>query len=222
MPSSYFSRVHRSWVVIVLILLCVIPEVVVTGADWGFWGSARWRPLMYQNGAFWIGLLLGWQPNYASQPYAMFVTYAFLHGGLGHLLMNMVTLISLSRALLQRVGQGKFLLIYCASILGGAIAYTFLGLVRYPMVGASGALFGLVGAWVVWDISDTMRVRPEFRTLVYAILWPIMILVLLNIAMYWATGGQLAWQTHLGGGIAGAAVALLLIWISPPKTPKPT
>lgn len=187
----------------------------MTGADWGFWGSARWRPLVYQNGAFWIGLIIGWQPNYALQPYVMFITYAFLHGGLSHLVMNMITLVSLGKALQLRVGQGRLLLIYSVSILGGAIAYGLMGLVRYPMVGASGALFGLVGAWVVWDISDSMRERPGLSTLFFAALWPITILIGLNLGMYWATSGHLAWETHLGGFIAGALVALLLLWINP-------
>ena len=43
------------------------------------------------------GLLTDWEPNFAYQPWLMFLTYAFLHGGLAHLAVNMVTLWSLGR-----------------------------------------------------------------------------------------------------------------------------
>jgi rhomboid protease GluP len=205
------ERWRRDWVIYALIALCALPELALLGADWGLWGSARWRPLTYQNGAFWVGLLYGWRPNYALQPYTMYVSYAFLHSGFMHFLINMITLWSLGKSVALRTGQAQMLLIYIASILGGAWAFGYLGPVVQPMVGASGALFGLAGAWVVWDVWDAMRARPGIETLAYAVLWPVLFLVLMNIVMYWASDGQLAWETHLGGFVAGLAVAIILI-----------
>lgn len=210
MPIS-LSNLQRQWGVIVLIVLCCLPELALQGADWGLWGSARWRPLTYQNGAFWGGLLHGWRPNYAAQPYTMFVTYAFLHGGAVHLVVNMVTLFSIGREITRRAGQTHMLIIYGTSIIGGAIGFALLGPVVRPMVGASGALFGLAGAWVTWDVWATLRANPAIKTFVYAILWPIMFLVSLNLIMFWASKGQLAWETHLGGFLAGAVTATLLL-----------
>ena len=70
-------------------------------------GFARMRSQVYDYGAFWPGLLNTWTPNYAAQPYAMFLTYSFLHSGLVHLSVNMITLWSLGRAVLnQERGQG--------------------------------------------------------------------------------------------------------------------
>lgn len=212
------STLHpgRPWVVILLIILCCIPELTLLGADWGFWGSARWRPLAYQNGAFWNGLLIGWRPNFAAQPYTMFGTYAFLHGGFIHLAVNMLTLYSLGLAIVQRAGQLQLVIIYVTAILGGAVGFALLGTIVAPMVGASGALFGLAGAWVIWGVWEVMRIRPGLKSLAYAILWPTTFLILLNVIMYWATDGKLAWQTHLGGFVAGAAVAIILIKFSKP------
>ncbi|MEP2031312.1 MAG: rhomboid family intramembrane serine protease [Paracoccaceae bacterium] len=192
-------------------MLCCVPELALQGADWGLWGSARWRPLTYQNGAFWSGLLRGWQPNYAAQPYTMFVTYAFLHAGAGHLVVNMITLYTMGREIARRISQRHMLLIYGTSIFGGAAGYAILGPVVQPMVGASGALFGLAGSWVTWDVWGVLRINRTMKTFVYAITWPVLFLVGLNVIMYWAAEGQLAWETHLGGFLAGAIVAALLV-----------
>jgi rhomboid protease GluP len=216
----FLSDQLRSWSAILIIVLCIVPELALQGADWGVWGSARWRPLSYQNGAFWAGLLQGWQPNYAAQPYTMFVTYAFLHAGAAHLVVNMITLFSLGGEIARRAGQSHMLLIYGASILGGAIGFGLLGTVVQPMVGASGALFGLAGAWVTWDVWAALRASPSLKTLAFALLWPVTFLVGLNLVMLWATGGKLAWETHLGGCLAGSlTAAMLLILHRPPALP---
>jgi len=210
MTDRFTSSGARPWVVFALIAMSTLPELVLLGSDWGLWGSARWRSLTYQYGAFWAGLLLGWTPNYAAQPYAMFATYAFLHAGPGHLLVNMITLYTLGRSIIEKLGPVRFLVVYVLSILGGAIGFGLFGTIVQPMVGASGALFGLAGAWVVLDVSATVKVRPGFRGLAYAILWPVMVLLLLNLIMLWSTKGQLAWETHLGGFLVGAIVTIIL------------
>lgn len=198
------------WAVMALIAASAVPELILLGSDWGLWGSARWRSLTYQYGAFWSGLLLGWTPNYAAQPYAMFATYAFLHAGPGHLLVNMITLYTLGKSIAEKLGPLRFLTVYALSALGGALVFGLFGTVFQPMVGASGALFGLAGAWVVLDVSAAVKVRPGFRGLAYAVLWPIMVLLLLNLVMLWSTSGQLAWETHLGGFLVGAIVTVVL------------
>lgn len=194
---------------VLLILPCVCVELALQGADHGLWGAPRWRALAYQFGAFWPGLLSGWRPNFGAQPWLMFISYAFLHGGLVHLLVNMITLASLGGAVIAQVGQRRFLVIYAgASILGGA-AFALLASSGFrPMVGASGALFGLAGALIVWNSLFTIRQRPGFTRAAAAIAWPLAILTVLNVLMYVGTDGSVAWETHLGGFLAGAAIAL--------------
>jgi len=192
--------------------LCVLPEAVLQGADLGLWGGSgggpQWRSYAYGWGGFWPGLLYDWRPNYRLQPLAMFVTYGFLHVGLLHLAVNMMTLVSLGRAVIDRAGQAGFLWLYAASLLGGALGFGLLTNTSVPMVGASGALFGLMGGVLVWALRDRRR---EALTL-----WPVWRAVIgllaLNVVLWVVAGGQLAWQTHLGGCLAGAAMALMLDW----------
>lgn len=211
---------RRSAAPMAIFALCLLPELVLQGADAGLWGSARWRDLVYQYGAFWPGLLGNWRPNYPGQAMAMFLSYGFLHAGLWHFVLNMVTLFSLGAPLAARLGQARFLALWALSTLGGAAGYALLSTAPQPMVGASGALFGLAGALVGSDLAD--RLGDEgigtWRALA-ALGLTLLGLLALNVAMYWAMGGRLAWQTHLGGFMAGWGAILLLDrdeGISPP------
>jgi rhomboid protease GluP len=205
-PHALFRLVPP--VLWVILLLCLLPELVLQGADFGLWGTAQWRGLAYAWGGFWPGLLHDWRPNYRLQPWAMFLTYGFLHAGSVHVLVNMISLVSLGRVAIDRVGQGGFLLLYAGAMLGGGLGFGLLANATTPMVGASGALFGLAGALIAWAVSDRRRAALTLWPVLRAVVW----LVALNVILWLATGGMLAWQTHLGGFLAGAAMALALDW----------
>lgn len=199
----------------VILVLCVIPELALWGSDLRLWGSPTWRNLTYQYGAFWPGLLDNWRANYPLQSVTMFLSYGFLHAGFWHLALNMMTLFSLGTPLATDMGQGRFLALYAAAILGGALGYALLGQGAQPMVGASGALFGLAAAFIRRD----WRARPKGQA-VQALLLPISGLIALNVLMYWAMGGRLAWQTHLGGFLAGWAASVFLALPQSAKRPR--
>lgn len=186
-------------VLVIIFLTCVTVEMVLEGADQGFWGSSRWRGLAYQNGGFWRGLLDNWQPNYYAQPLVMFASYGFLHGGFLHLLVNMITLVSFGRLVTERVGQLRFAIIYALSLLGGATGFAILSTAVQPMVGASGALFGLLGALTGLEYAARRLAREGIGP----VLRVIGLLIVLNIIMYWAMDGSLAWEAHLGGFLTG-------------------
>ena len=196
----------REPVLIGLFILCLLPELVLSGADWQLWGDPRWRTVAVQNAGFWAGLLDNWRPNYALQPWTMFLTYGFLHAGAVHFLVNMMTLFSLGAPLADRFGRRGFALIYATSIIGGAVGFALLSSQVLPMVGASGALFGLAGAHVALHYRDRRTshdtLMPVARTLAG--------LVALNLVLWWAMAGQLAWETHLGGFVTGWWAALSL------------
>ena len=205
--AKAWPRLSASLVLLVLFGLSSGVELVLVAADYGLIGTPRWRGLAYQNGAFWAGLLGNWRPNYAAQPWLMFVTYAFLHTGLGHLAGNMLTLVFLGRIVQERVGQRWFAVLYAISAIGGAVAFAVLSSSPQPMVGASGALFGLAGAWQYWEWAD--RHRAGRHT------WPVwrnvLGLVLLNAVLWVWMDGLLAWEPHLGGFIAGWLGAMALM-----------
>ena len=188
-----------------LIVPPVVIEALLQAADLGLLGSVGWRGTAYQNGAFWAGLLRNWRPNYPGQPLAMFLSYAVLHDGLWHLVGNMLTLWLLGRRLIDTLGSRAFLMLYLCASLGGAAGFGLLSQSPHPMIGASGALFGLAGALIWLETAERRRLGIT--------LWPIgggiLGLVLLNAMMWLALGGILAWQTHLGGFVTGAAVCVI-------------
>lgn len=200
-------RPAARWVLIALLVWVAAAELVMSGADWGLWGSARWRPLGYQYGAFWTGLLHGWRPNYAAQPWAMFVSYGFLHAGMGHMLGNLLAVLALGRPVAEYGGGRGLALVWLAGLLGGAAGFGLLAQVSAPMVGASGAIFGLAGALVLWRWREDRR---HHRRASRRALLSILILAALNLLMWLWMSGALAWETHLGGFIAGGTVASLL------------
>ena len=76
------------------------------------------------------------------------MTSAFLHGGPIHLILNMVALYWFGSLLEQRIGSGRFLLLYIVSGLAGS-AGALIAAPTTPTVGASGAIFGILGAGLV-------------------------------------------------------------------------
>jgi membrane associated rhomboid family serine protease len=187
--------------------LCAGVEVALWLADLGLLPAARLRQTVFEYGAFWPGLLGGgWRPNYPGQAWAMFATYGFLHGGPVHMATNMMTLLSLGPLALARVGARGLALLYGGSLIGGGLGFGLLAVDHTPMVGASGALFGLAGGLLAWNYVDRFTLRAG--------LWPVarmaLFLVAMNLALWWALDGQLAWETHLGGFVAGWVLALLI------------
>lgn len=205
-PSQPPARSGQRWGLYLLIGLCVLIEATLFLGDLGELAVVRLRSTAYEYAGFWPGLLGSWTPNYALQPYAMFVTYAFFHSGPIHLIVNMLTLYSLGTVVLDRVGQRGFFLVYTAAVLGGALGFGLLAETLRPMVGASGGLFGLAGAVLAWNYVDRYSASER--------LWPVAravaALLVLNLVMWWVMDGLLAWQTHLGGFITGWVAALLV------------
>lgn len=181
--------------------VCSTIEAALWLADMGWIGSTRWRTAALAYTAFWPGLLHGWVPNYPGQSVAMFFTYSWLHSGPSHLLGNMAVLVWIGLMVVERLGRAGFLLAWTLSALGGAAIFGLLSTSPSPMVGASGALFGLMGVMVA------LNYRAD-RNLGRALLMSGG-LVVLNMVTLVLQGGVLAWQTHLGGYLTGLAMIAL-------------
>lgn len=126
------------------------------------------------------------------------ITSAFLHANGMHILLNMVSLAIVGPPVEAEMGKVRFLALYLLAAVGGSVGFYLLAPPDTAGVGASGAIFGLMGAYLV-----IARLRGwETRT----------ILVLLVVNALYSFSGGIAWQDHLGGLVTGSLVALGLMW----------
>lgn len=200
----------RLWLPVPFLLLFLVLtsliEFTLIAADYSLIFDSRLRPFAYQYGAFWAGLLDNWRPNYAAQPYLMFVTYSFLHAGFWHLSGNMIGLIVLIQLNAPWMKMRGLFVVYIASTIGGALGFALLGSALNPMVGASGALFGLAGSWKWQDWKNS----PVGRRRNFVLVRDIFLLILLNLLMWYMQDGALAWEAHFGGFVAGLSTMALI------------
>lgn len=126
------------------------------------------------------------------------VTSGFLHLGPLHIAFNMIALWVLGRSLEVALGRLRFVVLYAVSLLGGSAAIMLLGDPGRPVAGASGAVFGLMGALVV--VVRRLRLPP---TAVYTTIG-------INLVISVTVPG-LSLLGHLGGLITGVAVAAAFV-----------
>jgi rhomboid protease GluP len=193
--------------VLAIVAVCAVVEAVLTLTG-GPSGASGLRRAAYVYGAFWPGLLEGWEPVYAGQRWVMFLSYALLHGGLMHMLFNMLILVHLSRETVARVGNAGFVLFFAVTSAAGGAAFWLMSNAPGPMVGASGAVFGLFGATMFWDWQRRRAARAPVQPVLRLALG----LVLMNAILWLLVQGTLAWEAHLGGFVAGVAAA----WLATP------
>jgi len=127
------------------------------------------------------------------------VTSMFVHGGLWHILANMITLYFFGRYLCSLVGGKKFLIVYFVGGILGSVFYILLAPPFSITIGASGAVFALGGALAV--------MRPRLRVFIFPIpaplpLWVAVIGGFFIISFF----PNVAWQAHLGGLAFGLAI----------------
>jgi membrane associated rhomboid family serine protease len=134
-------------------------------------------------------------------------SYAFLHGGFGHLAINGVMLAVMGQVLERRLGPARFLLLFAAGAAGGALAHVLIGgSPRIPLIGASAGVGGLYGAGLVLQRRGVW-LGPNTAALV-ALAGLFVIINLLGLVM--PILSNIAYAAHLGGFIAGALVATRL------------
>lgn len=130
-------------------------------------------------------------------------TPAFLHGSPTHLLVNMLSLHSLGPVTEWTCGRQRFLAIYLGSAVAGNIASYFGD--DLPSLGASGAIFGLSGALLVYFVRN----RRLFRGRGSNIITRLVLTVILNFGIGIVLPQIDEWG-HLGGFMGGALLAYLL------------
>jgi len=152
------------------------------GYDWSMIGAGR----IFQGGPV-VGVAVG-------QWYRL-ITSAFIPPpGVGYLgfldiAFNMWALFVVGPAVERVLGHARFLSVYLISGIGGSILIYCL--VPFELAaGASGAIFGLFGAWFVL----ARRLQADVR--------PVVLLIVINLALSFSVA-QIAWQAHVGGLVAG-------------------
>jgi membrane associated rhomboid family serine protease len=130
-------------------------------------------------------------------------TYMFVHGDFWHLFWNMYALFIFGPRLEHHWGLKKFVLFYLLSGLGGLVCYTlFFRDSNYLLLGASGAIFGVMGAYALQWPKQEMYL---FWVVPMRVLTLVMLLVGLNLALGLLSlaggGANVAYFAHLGGFI---------------------
>jgi membrane associated rhomboid family serine protease len=120
-------------------------------------------------------------------------TVMFLHGSMIHLLFNMLALYWLGTAVEQTLGTARFVLLYAASGLAGSAGALLLTEPYRPTVGASGAIFGIMGALLILEYRATGSLAGQAATM-----------IVINLALTFAISG-VSIGGHIGGLIGGIA-----------------
>jgi len=130
--------------------------------------------------------------------YYRLITSAFLHLSWEHIILNMATLAIVGPAVEAELGSLRFVVLYLLCALGGSVSTYLLGPLNELSIGASGAIFGVMGSyWVLarhrrWDVTA------------------IAVLVVANLVLSFAVAG-IDWRDHLGGLMVGAGVTAGLV-----------
>ena len=165
-------------------------------------------------------------PAATSPASRQFVTHLFVHGDLTHLLINSAWLLAFGSSVARRTGAARFLAFFLLSGIAGALLYLAVnGCALSMMVGASGAISGLMGAAFRFlfqalrdgdaeGLAGTTRQAPlmslgdtltDRRILMAVAGWTV-----LNVLLAWGAAGLteaagIAWEAHLGGFLCRAA-----------------
>ena len=126
------------------------------------------------------------------------LTAAFLHYGVVHLALNMLSLLLFGSELERQLGRARYLTVYLVSVLGGAAAIQLFGNPFGQVAGASTAIYGLMGAFGVVLLKQKQDLRG------------LLTLLAINLVISFLPGVSLI--GHLGGLVGGAAATAVLVY----------
>ena len=132
--------------------------------------------------------------------YWQVLTSAFSHYDVLHLGFNMLALYFLGPMLEQVLGRLRFLAVYFVSAFTASAAVMLVSNPNSQTLGASGAIFGLMGALVV----VAFKVKADLRQILF---W-----LGLNLVFTFYNTGSISWQGHLGGLLGGALTAAIIVY----------
>ena len=176
--------------------------------DFGLLVRAAFIPIRY-SGAFPIDVYAFTSP----------VSYSLLHGSIAHLAVNMIWLAAFGSPLANRIGPMRFILFWVVtSIAAAGLHYVLYMTSQAPLIGASGAISGMMGAAArfgfridrssgrpafggpVLPISTVLRMRG---TVAFLAVWMVINLVTGLVGFVPGEESQIAWEAHIGGFVVG-------------------
>ena len=153
---------------------------------------------------------------YVIPAYLTIITSMFVHGGFMHLIGNMLYMWIFADNIEDSLGKVKFLIFYLLCGTGAAMAQVFTDTnSQIPMVGASGAIGGVLGAYLVnYPKAKILVLIPfgffsqiiKIKALYVLFFW--FILQFINSALTNSNGGGVAYAAHIGGFISGVILIL--------------
>lgn len=184
-----FKKYRVTYSLIIINILIYLLEVYFSGSIFNIdiytlaYMGAKYNPLINQGEIYRL------------------ISAGFLHGGIVHLFFNMAALNSIGKEIESYFGRKKYLIIYMISLLGGSFA-SYIFSEESVSVGASGAIFGLLGATLVFAVKNRDKINKNYiRNIIEVIIFNIIIgLSISNIDNY----------GHLGGLIFGVIISFLL------------
>jgi membrane associated rhomboid family serine protease len=133
-----------------------------------------------------------------TQPWRMF-TSIFIHESIIHVGFNMYSLWIVGPALESMLGRVRYLVLFFVAGFGGSVGVLLIAPANQPVLGASGAIFGLFGAYFI--IARRLGGNATY----------FLVIIVINLVIGFIPGSGIAWQAHVGGLVAGAAVALVFV-----------
>ena len=160
-----------------------------------------------ENSEFMVRMGAVWPPYVKQGEYWRLFTATFMHFGFEHLVNNIVMLLVIGFTLEREIGTIKFLIIYLLSGLGGNLLSAVWDMMSGSFAvsaGASGAIFGIVGALLYVAIRNRGRIGDvSGRGLAF--------MVILSL-YYGFTSGGVDNFAHIGGLLSGFILSVLLYW----------
>jgi membrane associated rhomboid family serine protease len=159
------------------------------------------------------GAVVGTDQSLAVPEGLTLITYQFLHSDILHLLSNMLFLWVFGDNVEDAMGHFKFLIFYLLSGIAGGLAHAWMvPNSTLPLIGASGAVAGVIAAYLilhprvrVWVLA--FRIIPLRIKAAWVLgVWAVTQLVMIALA----PSDQVAWWAHVGGMVAGAILILVM------------
>jgi membrane associated rhomboid family serine protease len=185
--------------VLIAINVAVWLAIVVTG--WSKSHLVDVLALLPDGGLVRIGATIYRFPDgVAEGSYWQILTSVFTHVAIWHIAFNMLALWVLGPQLELAIGRIRFLGLYLLSGLTGSAAVLWLSAEHSQTLGASGAIFGLMGALLVLAV----KVKGDVRG--------VMTWVVANFVLTFLFGSFISWQGHVGGFVGGVLLGAAIVY----------